>query len=54
MEAPFSRGQGPEEAVASYTCMMDGRIPIFVDIGQTDLHAIFIYTARVVCDITIY
>jgi hypothetical protein len=53
MEAPFDRGQGPEGAVTSHTCMMDGRIPIFVDIGQTDLHVIFIYPARVVCDITI-
>ena len=39
--APFERGQGPEGAVASY--MMDGRIPIFVDIGQIDLRHTHIY-----------
>jgi len=34
--------------------LMDGRIPIFVDIGQIDLHITHIYTARFVCDIMIY
>ena len=38
MEAPFQTGQGPEGAVASY--MVDGRISVFVDIGQIDLHVI--------------
>jgi len=33
MEALFEKGQGAEGAVAKY--MMDGRTPIFVDIGQT-------------------
>ena len=51
MEAPFEKGQGAEGAVAKY--MMDGRTPIFVDIGQIDLH-IHIYKARFVCDIMIY
>lgn len=52
MAVPIETCQGPEGAVASY--MMDGRIPIFVDNGQIDLHVIHIYTARFVCDILIY
>jgi len=52
LEAPFEKGQGAEGAVAKY--MKDGRTPIFVDIGQTDLHITHTYTARFVCDIMIY